>query len=376
MKKINILFVMPQMAIGGSENVIYSLARNLNQKRFNTSIAWFCNEKICNPFSKLEIPLYHIPKLKKFDISTINELGRIIKKNDIDIINAHHFMPMFYSFCGGKIKRRAKLVYTEHSKWEIERTPFKWKIIGRYLMRNLDAVVGVSDPVKEVLQKKFKINSGKIHTIKNGIEIEKYTNNKNKFLKDELNIDKDTTVIGIIANFRKIKNHIFLLKAFYALLKKNKNVKLLLIGKGFDGDSENSEKEVKKYIHKNKMDNNVLLLGHRSDIPELLSIMDIFCLTSKKEGLPLSLLEAMAAGLPLVGTDVEGIRDVIYHGQNGFLIKPDDVVGLKEILEVLINNKPLMHKLSQNSKNTAKKFYSLDSCIRGYEDLFVSLMSK
>ena len=367
---------MPQMAIGGSETLIYSLAHNLDQNKFNTSIAWFYNEKICTPFNELEMPLYHIPKLRKFDLSTINRLGSIIKNDGIDIVNAHHFMPMFYSFCGGKFKYKAKLVYTEHSKWEIEQVSFKWKTIGRYLIKNIDAVVGVSDSVKEVLQKKFKINPKKIYTIKNGVEIDKYTNNKNNFLKNELNIANDTIIIGIIANFRKIKNHIFLLKAFYELLKKNSNLKLLLIGKGFDGDSENSEEEVRKYIHENKIDNNVLLLGHRSDIPELLSIMDIFCLTSKKEGLPLSLIEAMAAGLPLVGTDVEGIRDIICHGKNGFLVKPGDTSGLTDILDGLINNKPLLHKLSQNSKNTAKEFYSLDSCIRGYEDLFISLMSK
>lgn len=364
------------MAIGGSENLIYSLARNLDRKKFNPEIAWFYGEKIYDQFKKLEIPLYHIPKLKRFDILTMKKLGDILKKDDIDIVNAHHFMPMFYAFYGSKIKHGVKLVYTEHSKWEIEQVSFKWKIIGYYLMKKLDAVVGVSKLVTDSLQNKFKITPAKIHTIKNGIEIDKFTKNKNKFLKDKLNIADDTTVIGIIANFRKIKNHIFLLKAFNELLQKDNKVKLLLIGKGFKNDPENTEGEIRKFIYEKKIDKKVLLLGHRSDIPALLSIIDIFCLTSKKEGLPLSILEAMAAGIPIVGTDVEGIRDVICNGENGFLVKLDDVSGLKDILYVLINNKSLIDKLGRNSKNIAKEFYSLDYCIRGYEDLFISLMSK
>ena len=376
MKKVNVLFIMPQMAIGGTENLIYSLARNLDRKKFNPELAWFYGEKTCDQFKKLEIPLYHIPKLKRFDILTMKKLGDILKKDDIDIVNAHHFMPMFYAFYGSKIKHGVKLVYTEHSKWEIEQVSFKWKIIGCYLMKKLDAVVGVSKLVTDSLQSKFKITPAKIHTIKNGIEIDKFTKNKNRFLKDKLNIADDTIIIGIIANFRKVKNHIFLLKAFNELLQKDNKVKLLLIGKGFKGDSENTEGEIRKFIYEKKIDKKVLLLGHRSDIPALLSIIDIFCLTSKKEGLPLSILEAMAAGIPIVGTDVEGIRDVICNGENGFLVKLDDVSGLKDILHVLINNKSLIDKLSRNSKNIAKEFYSLDYCIRGYEDLFISLMSK
>ena len=373
-KKINILFVMPQMAIGGSENLIYSLARNLDRKKFNPAIAWFYGEKIYDQFKKLEIPLYHIPKLKRFDILTMKKLGDILKKDDIDIVNAHHFMPMFYAFYGSKIKHGVKLVYTEHSKWEIEQVSFKWKIIGHYLMKKLDAVVGVSKLVTDSLQSKFKITPAKIHTIKNGIEIDKFTKNKNRFLKDELNISNDTTVIGIVANFREVKNHIFLLKAFNELLLEDNKVKLLLIGKGFKGDSENTEGEIRKFIYEKKIDNKVLLLGHRSDIPALLNIIDIFCLTSKKEGLPLSILEAMAAGIPLVGTDVEGIRDLIVHNKNGFLVEADDTEGLKEVLYILLKNESLRNEFARESKLLATSTYSLGHCIDEYQNLFTSIV--
>jgi glycosyltransferase involved in cell wall biosynthesis len=97
-------------------------------------------------------------------------------------------------------------------------------------------------------------------------------------------------------------------------------------------DAENSEPEIRSYIKEKGLENDLLLLGYRSDIPEILSIMDIFCLTSFKEGMPLSLIEAMAAGLPVIGTDVEGIRDVIVQDRNGFLIDLDDISGMKNIL--------------------------------------------
>jgi len=180
----------------------------------------------------------------------------------------------------------------------------------------------------------------------------------------------------MVANLRKIKNHIFLLKAFEALLYEIKNVKLLLIGQGFTNDNETSESEIRNFVSNNCLENRVLLLGYRSDIPELLNIIDIVCLTSFKEGLPISLIEAMAAGLPIVGTDVDGIRNVIVPNRNGFLVQLGDITGLKNVLVNLLQNKELRNKMGQESLALAKQMYSLDQCINQYQGLFISIMNK
>jgi len=160
------------------------------------------------------------------------------------------------------------------------------------------------------------------------------------------------------------------------LLKEYKNVKLLLIGQGFKDDAENAEADIRRFIDNQGLENSVTLLGYRSDIPSLLDIMDIFCLTSFKEGLPISLIEAMAAGLPVVGTDVEGIRDVIAHNKNGYLVQVDDFNGLKNILSSLLQDETLRNKMGRESILLANQAYSLDSCIDQYQDLFISVMNK
>lgn len=373
--KINVLFIIMQMEMGGSERLVHNLVLKLDRNLFNPSIAWFFGDRILKEFRDLNVPLYHVPKVKRIDFSAMEQMGRIIRDNNIHIVNAHHFMSFFYAFYGSKIRNQAKLIYTEHSEWEIEKIPLKWRMVGSYLLKRADAAVGVSTAVARQIKEKFKTADSKIVTIQNGVDIEAFgSGNEKTELRKKLGITDNEKIIGIVANFKKIKNHIFLLRAFNELVKECKNVKLLLIGQGFDGDPANSEHEIQNFISEKRLTKNILGLSYRSDIPELLSIMDIFCLTSLKEGLPLSLIEAMAAGLPVVGTDVEGIRDVIIPHKNGYLAEVGDVPGLKGLLQTLIENASLRQKFGQESKILARERYSFGECIKKYEALFMLAM--
>ncbi len=364
---------MLQMEMGGSERLVYNLARDLDRNLFNPSVAWFFGDRVLKEFQDLNIPLYHIPKTKRIDLRTMYNLGMVISKNNIHVVNSHHFMPTVYSFYGSKIRDLASLIYTEHSEWEIEQIPWKWKIIGQYLVGRTDAAVGVSDPVSRRIKENFKTEHSKIYTIRNGVCLDNFTNIYGRTpLRARMGLSPHDIAIGIVANFRRVKNHIFLLRAFSELIKDNVNAKLLLIGQGFEFDSENSEQELRNFVNKKNLSKNVLFLGYRSDIPDLLNAMDIFCLTSLKEGLPISLIEAMASGLPVVGTDVEGIRDVIVPDRNGILVEVGDVIGLRNALNTLIREKDLMQKYGEESKNLATSRYSLTRCTKQYEDLFIS----
>jgi glycosyltransferase involved in cell wall biosynthesis len=308
----------------------------------------------------------------------MRKLGEIVKDNKIHVVNAHHFISMVYSYYGCKIRNAAKLIYTEHSKWEIERLRWKWRRIGSYLLSRSDAGVGVSIEVTEAMKDAFKLKSTNTFVIQNGIDLQAFdricSNGAQK--KRGSGIARGDKAIGIVANFRKVKNHIFLLRAFEAVAKEYQNVKLLVIGQGFEGDPENSEGDVRNFINDAELQNKVFLLGFRTDILKLLSNMDIFCLTSFREGLPISLIEAMAAGLPVVGTDVEGIRDVIIHSENGFLVPVGDVKGLKDALITLLQNDSLRKEMGRKSRALASQAYSLHHCVNRYQDLFTLVVNQ
>lgn len=375
-EKINVLFIIIQMNMGGSERLVYNLVSKLDRQVFNPSVAWFFGDKPLQEFLDLRIPLFHIPKSRRFDFSPMHSLGKIIKKNNISVVNAHHFFSMVYAFFGTKIRNRSSLIYTEHSQWEVQGISQKWRLIGRYLFKGIDHTVGVNPEVTQELKSTFKLRESKTSTILNGVDLQEFQclRQNIKQTRCSLNLKDSERVIGIVGNFRRVKNHVFLIKAFCTLVTILKNIKLIFIGRGFPDDPENSEPEVRNMVRELGIENSVLFLGYRSDVRELLGIMDVFCMTSLKEGLPISLIEAMAVGLPVIGTNVEGIRYVIVPNQNGLLVELGDVTALTNALLNLLEHPEHRERLGQAAHQTAEEKYSLDQCVAEYEKLFISTL--
>lgn len=214
----------------------------------------------------------------------------------------------------------------------------------------------------------------RLSTILNGVDLDEFqSSGKNiQEIRKSLDIKDDEHVIGIVGNFRQVKNHVFLVKAFGELVKIFNNVRLLIIGMGFPDDPENSEQEIKDKVQELGITDSVCFLGYRSDVHEILKIMDVFCLTSLKEGLPISLIEAMAAGLPVVGTNVEGIKDVIVPHHNGLLVELGDVHELTNILLHLLKHPEYRDRLGRAGRQLAEEKYSLGRCVSEYEALLLS----
>lgn len=372
---INVLFVILQTEMGGSERLVHTLVHSIDRSVFNPFVAWFFGDAPLKEFTDLHVPLFHVPKKKRIDFSAMKKLSDIVRENNIHVVNAHHFMSLVYTFYGCKIANRRRLIYTEHSAWEIDALTERWKIMGSFLLKRVDASVGVTSAVSLQIQSAFKTNEAKTFVIENGVDISRFSRSRDKAkMLASLGLREGEKVIGIVANFKKIKNHMYLLKAFNGLIKEYENVRLLLVGQGYRNDPEDTEMEIRSFIEKNGLDDKVMILGYRSDVPDLLSIMDIFCLTSFSEGLPISLIEAMAAGLPLVGTDVNGIKEVIIQNRNGILVDVNNVDEMKRALLALLGDESLRNKMGKESRYLVESQYSLNGFVRQYEDLFKSLM--
>ena len=374
MRRVNILFVIGEMGMGGSERLVHNLALRLDRDRFNPSVALLIGREALKEFEDLQVPLYYVPKIKRVDFSTMQKFARIIESESIDIVNAQHFMPTFYAYYGCKLASKKVLVYTAHSKWEIEDIPLKWRVAGGYLLRRIDASVGVAPEVSSAIRRVFETKASQTVTIENGVDIDVFAPRKNAAgLRTQLGLTEQDTVIGIVANLKEVKNHLLLLQAFARVAEELENVKLLIVGRGSMGESDDTEDDVRLFVNNHRLAERVLFLGYRTDIPELLQVMDVFCLSSLREGLPIGLMEAMAAGLPVVGTNVEGIRDVITPNVDGILVELGDVTALKNALVGLIGDERLRNKLGRAGHEKVMRKYSLQRCVREYEQLFLSL---
>jgi len=376
--RINVLFLMIQMGMGGSERLILNLVRHLDRRVFSPSVGWFMGVRPLKEFEELGVPLFNIPKVKRVDWSAMRQIGRIVADHRIDVINAHHFMSCFYAYYGTKIVNRAKLVYTEHSKSDVLAAAGKWKTVGRRLLGSCDAVVGVSEPVSRTLESHFRVRRERVHTIENGVDLDLFRKpvEDRARARERLGFSPREVLIGHVANFRHNKNHLFLIRAFHQIASRRSDITLVLVGQGFAGDPENSEPEITIYLREHGLEGRVRLMGYRPDVHELLGILDVFCLVSYTEGLPLSLIEAMASGLPVVGTDIDGIHGLVEPERSGLLVSPDDVPGLTLALERLIDSESLRQGMGMTSRRLATEKYSLKRCVDDTQRLFLSTLPR
>src|SRR3989442_4202300 len=228
-RRANILFVIGEMGMGGSERLVHNLALRLDRGRFNPSVAWLIGCEPLKEFEDLQVPLHYVPKTKRVDFYTMQKFARIIETESIDIVNAQHFMPTFYAYYGCKLASKKALVYTAHSKWEIEDIPLKWRVAGGYLLRRIDASVGVAPDVSRAIRSVFKTKASKTVTIENGVDIDAFTPRKNAVgLRTQLGLTERDTVIGIVGNLKAVNNPLLLLQAFARVADEFETVQLLI----------------------------------------------------------------------------------------------------------------------------------------------------
>jgi glycosyltransferase involved in cell wall biosynthesis len=208
----------------------------------------------------------------------------------------------------------------------------------------------------------------KTSIIYNGIDIDEYQKpiDKNK-KKAEIGIKEDEFVIGNVANLYPVKGQIYLLRAAQKVLKEIPNTKFLIIGRG------ELENELKIEAQNLGILSYVKFLGFREDVKELYKIMDVFVLSSLAEGLPLSLIEAMASKVPVVATDVGGIPEVIESGVNGFLVPSANADALTKKITYISKNKTLAEIFAHSGYNKIKEQFSFESMINKYIEIYSNL---
>ena len=352
--------------MGGSERVVYDIARKLNKELYTAIIVSFEDGPVRKVYENIGVKVHVIEKKKRIDIKFVRDLRRILLREDINIVNPHHFVQLKYSFLATRFSR-IKLVYTEHSRWQLEQLSPLNSILNKLFLLRSDAVIAISKQIEDYYRNRIKLREEKIHFIANGIDLTVYQNGDGDHLRRQLGIDQQERVVGMVGNIRPEKNHKLLISAFSRVAKKLKNVRLLLVGLDcMDG-------QVQRFASNNGASEKILFLGKRDDVPELLKVFDLFCLPSMYEGMPLTVLEAMASGVPVIGSDTLGINEVIRDNVNGLLFPVNDEKRLTDLMMGLLANDGLRARLSEAGKSSVEQCYSLCDKIKQYDQLFQML---
>jgi len=249
--------------------------------------------------------------------------------------------------------QKTKLVCTRRVEFNINN---KWKY------GSVDKIIAISNKVKEVLVKDG-IPENRISVVFSGIDLNRFENISTDYLYKEFNVKEGNTIIGTVGSLDYHKNHKGFIQAASLIKKSIPDAVFFIVGKGC------LEKELKEYAKKLNLSDSIIFTGFRNDIPQILSIFDIFVLSSYTEGLCTSLIDAMAVGLPIIATNVGGVPELIAENINGFQVLPDNPAQIYEAVMKLVKDRNLLNRFSELNKIKAKEF-SKDRMIENTEHVY------
>lgn len=370
--RVKVLEVIRQGLIGGGESHVIDVVKFLDKKKFEPFVISFTEGPMVTELSSLDIPCQVIPSGKAFDFSIWSDIRKFVTENQIDLVHAHGSRAQSNVFwMANKLKK--PLIYTVHG-WSFHDDQKSFIRFARIfsekiLVKRADKVINVSKSNQETGFSLLGKYNGLV--INNGIDLDKFSSKKKpEILKNSLKIPEDRTVVGCIMRMTKQKNPLGMLVAFSEAQKIDQSLHLLMVG---DGELMT---EIKQYIVLNNLHDQVTLTGSRKDIPDLLSLIDVYCLPSLWEGLPLSLLEAMATEKAIIATDVDGTKELIKEEINGFLIKPNDLEKLKQKILYLAGNPTLRREFGKNAKATVKENHNVIKMVKEIERVYSSLTNQ
>lgn len=298
------------------------------------------------------------------NIKAYKQLKKIIKENNYDIIHCHTPVAGVLTRLAARNSKNTTVIYTAHGFHFLKGAPLlNWLIyypVERFCAKFTDKLITINKEDYERAKKFSLRNNGNVYYVPGiGIDIEKIKNTKVDIQqkKKELGIPEKIPVLLSVGELNKNKNHIVVLNALSKL--KDKRFIYLICGRGVL--KEYLEEKIKEF----GLENKVMLLGYRNDITEILKIADLFIFPSKREGLPVSLIEAMAADLPAIASNVRGNRDLISKEN---LFEPDDADSLVSLIEKQLDNIGNSKRSKVAYKNLEK--YSLKNVLKQMAEIY------
>jgi glycosyltransferase involved in cell wall biosynthesis len=367
---MKILLTNDAQKIAGGENYVLHLAEGLTKKGHNISIAPLINsdlERISREkgFETIGIPYGAHGK----EFNAIKTFVNKCRDKGIDLVHSNSNLDRTIAAVGGKVIH-AKNVSSIHSCFSINRNLVHW-YRNKFLINHFTPV-GYS--TRKIMIEKDKISPGKITVVHIGIPENriKITEEGRLKIRREFNIKQDEIVIGTLSRLVEFKGHKFLIKAFSEMEKFLKERTRLLIA----GDGELKEsllKQTKEY----GIEDRVIFAGNRNDISDILSSFDILSQFSLDEGgetFPVSIIEALAAGLPVVGSRVGDIEYLVDNNQNGYLVEPENIKHFNKCLSEIILNDELRIKMGKSSRLKFMKNFTLDAMIENMINVYYKVI--
>ena len=370
---MKILYSCLSKSWGGMEMVTINSIKQLLDRNISVELICTAESRIHIEANNIGMIIYPIKVPGYFHPIITIKVVSIIKNGKYDLIHTHASKDLWLLVPALKlIKSKTPLVLTKHVGSFIKKTDK----MHNWLYNRVNYAIAISKVIKDNILETTALDENKIVLHYNGVDPEKFDPNKVDLMKvrKELNINEDELLLGMVARFSAGKGHEnFLLVAKDLSIKYN-YLKFIIAGEASKGENSYAEK-IKKLANDYGL-NNIIFAGFRTDMPELLSAMDIFIFPSHAEAFGVALVEAMAMAKPSVSTSSDGILDITVDNETGYLFKKDDPADLKNKLELLINSPEKRKTLGQAARQRVLEQFDSHKLMNGLVELYKQFIKR
>jgi len=333
---------------GGQQQVLYLVQRLTD---YHNIIACPPQSPLAERAKATGLKVFPVEMRGEWDLSGVCKLGKIIRKNAIGIVHLHSPHAHALGLLAAKSVRNCKVILSRRVNF-----PIKRNILSRLKYSKVDRIIAISQKVKQVLMA-CGLAEEKIDVVYSGVDTERFQNVEADYLVSELALNREKLIIGNIAALTWDKDHKILIAAARDVVDEFPQVVFLIAGEG------PLRREIEILIKRLNLEEKVKLLGFRQDIPEILSLLDLFVLSSRWEGLGTSLLDAFASRVPVVCTNVGGIPEIVKDGVNGILVPPGNPEALSRAIISLLENRDLARRIAEEGFQLVKERFSIERMV-------------
>jgi len=365
-RKLRVVTLVDRPTVtGGAERLAVQVAARLDRNRFESILC--ASRRTDEPLLDRElaeagVEVLALGRRSKLDVRAWRPLVR--RLDEVDVVHAHMFGSNVWGTVLGRLKRVPVVVAHEHT-WSFQGQPLR-RLLDRELVGRLaDAFIAVAEEDRRKMIEVEGVDPDKIRLIPNGIADPEPGDGE--AVRRELGIPENAPVIGVVCELRAQKALEVLFAAAAQLRHELPELRVLVAGDGPEREGLGQE------ARRLDLDGTVQLLGIRRDVPALLDALDVAVLSSDYEGSPLSVMEYMAAGKPVVSTRVGGVPELVEDGVHGLLVEPRDPGALAAAIGRLLHDPAEARRLGEQGRERQQRELSLDAMVRKIEDLYEEL---
>lgn len=366
---LRVMFVTTSMPVGGMETLLVELIRRLDRRRFAPELCCLKYLDVLGEELSHEIPVHTGLLSGKYDLRIVYRLPRLMRQRRIDAVVTVGTGgdKMFWGRLAACAARVPVICAALHSTG----LPDRVERLNRLLAPITDAFIGVAHAHGRYLAEHEGCPADKVRVIPNGVDVERFRPRQcDAGLRQSLGLPENSPVVGIVAALRPEKNHELFLDVACRVREHRGDARFLIVGDG------RRRSALEALAAERVPGDAVHFLGSRPDVPELLSLFDVFLLTSHMEANPVSILEAMACGKPVVAPRVGSIPETIEHGQTGMLFEPGDSAAAAALVQDLLADRARREQIGAAARRWVVAHGSVESMVDGYQELIAEIYGR